>query len=165
MKLGDIPRREADEEDVVLSALDSFYQGARAGAFPQLNDRDNLWALLSKITARKAINERLRQLAEKRGGGRVRGESLGIPPGDDRQVGLLAQFPAEELTPDYLVMMREECHRLFGKLKDSALVKVAEMKLAGHTNVEISESLNVAKRTVERKLRLIRRCWSEDDEQ
>src|SRR6478672_9490680 len=48
------PRRLADEEDVALSAFDSFCRGAAAGRFPQLADRDDLWRLLLVITARKA---------------------------------------------------------------------------------------------------------------
>src|SRR5207237_8589108 len=53
-KLRDAPRRAADEEDVALSAFDSFCRGAQRGRFPQLLDRDNLWRLLVVITARKA---------------------------------------------------------------------------------------------------------------
>ena len=49
-------RRAADEEDVALSAFDSFYRAAEAGRFPQLADRDGLWRLLVTITARKAAH-------------------------------------------------------------------------------------------------------------
>ena len=44
-------RRAADEEDVALSAFDSFCRGAEQGRFPRLTDRDNLWRLLVVITA------------------------------------------------------------------------------------------------------------------
>src|SRR5712691_6856720 len=36
----------ADEEDVALSAFDSFCRGLKRGRFPDLQDRDNLWKLL-----------------------------------------------------------------------------------------------------------------------
>lgn len=162
-KLADMPRRAVDEEDVVLSALDSFFRGVREGRYPRLNDRNNLWALLSKITAHKAVNERLWQIAEKRGGGKVRGESIGVAPGADTQIGLLAEFPDKELTPSFLAMMQEQCHRLLDKLGDPTLRRIAEMKLAGHTNTEIADLLDVVERTVERKLRLIRERWSEEN--
>ena len=55
-KLRDTPRRAADEEDVVLSAFDSFYRRAEQGQFPKLEDRDDLWQVLVMITARKAID-------------------------------------------------------------------------------------------------------------
>jgi hypothetical protein len=41
-RLQGVPRRAADEEDVALSAFDSFCRGAEAGRFPRLNDRDDL---------------------------------------------------------------------------------------------------------------------------
>src|SRR5215510_3530662 len=55
-KLGELPRRAADEEDVVLSAFDSFCRGAEAGRFPRLEDRDDLWQVLVTITTRKAFD-------------------------------------------------------------------------------------------------------------
>src|SRR5262245_56227676 len=55
-KLGAMPRRAADEEDVALSAFDSFCRGAEEGRFPALEDRDDLWQVLVTITTRKAID-------------------------------------------------------------------------------------------------------------
>src|SRR4051794_27387401 len=49
-------RRVSDEEDVALSAFESFYRRAEQGRFPRLNDRDDLWQLLFVLTVRKAIN-------------------------------------------------------------------------------------------------------------
>src|SRR5262249_9537959 len=49
-KLGNRPRRVADEEDVAVNAFDSFFRGAQMGRFPQLLDRDDLWQLLVMIT-------------------------------------------------------------------------------------------------------------------
>ena len=81
-KLGDAPRRAKDEEDVAVSALNCFFAGVGDGKFPELRDRTNLWPLLAKITARKAINQRRDALRQKRGGGQVRGESLFINADD-----------------------------------------------------------------------------------
>src|SRR4030088_2057937 len=55
-KLHGLPGRAADEEDVALSAFNSFCRGAGAGRFPQLSDRANLWPLLVAITAHKAVD-------------------------------------------------------------------------------------------------------------
>ena len=81
-KLGDLPRRSVDEEDVALSAFDSFYQGIRQGRFPRIDDRDNLWRLLVVITARKASDYRKSAGRQKRGGGRTVGESVFAILGD-----------------------------------------------------------------------------------
>src|SRR5437016_2985516 len=64
------PRRLADEEDVALSAFESFYRRAEAGQFPRLDDRDDLWQVLFVITVRKAIDLIHREGRRTRGGGR-----------------------------------------------------------------------------------------------
>src|SRR6516165_5880845 len=53
-KLAGVPRRIADEEDVALSAFDSFCAGVKRGRFPRLDGRNNLWAILITITQQKA---------------------------------------------------------------------------------------------------------------
>src|SRR5215208_3819742 len=68
-KLTDAPRRAADEEDVALSAFDSFCRLAEQGRFPGLADRDGLWKLLVVITVRKAGRLRRDEGRQKRGGG------------------------------------------------------------------------------------------------
>src|SRR5260221_7531117 len=70
-RLRDAPRRMADEEDVALSAFDSFCRGVRAGRFPRLDDRDDLWQILVTITVRKAIDLRKYEGRQSRGMGRV----------------------------------------------------------------------------------------------
>ena len=49
-------------------------------------------------------------------------------------------------------------------LPDEQLQEIVRMKLAGHSNREIAESLNVVERTAERKLQLIRAYWTEASE-
>ena len=74
------PRRAADEEDVAVSAFDSFCRAAEAGRLPRLADRASLWSHLFVYTVRKAHDLVERELAAKRGGGRVLDEAgLGGP--------------------------------------------------------------------------------------
>src|SRR5690349_9447439 len=73
-KLDPVVRRQADEEDVALSAMHSFCRGMKAGRYRDLADRDELWRLLVTIVAHKAARERRRQNTQKRGRGRTRGE-------------------------------------------------------------------------------------------
>ena len=51
------PRGAVDEEDIALSAFDSFCRGTGQGRFPRLDDRDSLWRLLVTITARKVVDQ------------------------------------------------------------------------------------------------------------
>ena len=52
-RLAGVPRPAADEEDVALSAFDSFCRAAERGHFTDLGDRDDLWQQLVVITDRK----------------------------------------------------------------------------------------------------------------
>jgi DNA-directed RNA polymerase specialized sigma24 family protein len=159
LKLGSAPRGAADEEDVALSALRSFFSGVARDRYPQLDDRDNLWSLLAKITACKAINQRKRQLALKRGGGKVRNEAaLGEDDASSKEMQL-ADLVEEELTPDFIVAVNEECQLLMNRLPDDQFRRIARLKLEGYTNAEIAADLDVVERTVERKLEIIRSIW------
>jgi DNA-directed RNA polymerase specialized sigma24 family protein len=147
--------RAADEEDVVLSALDSFFRRARSGQFPRLEDRDDLWKLLFVLTVRKAMNLVRHELRTRRGGGRLR--TLSDLEGLD-----VAEVIGDLPTPELAAQVADECHHLLGRLGDATLRQVALWKMEGYTNVEIAGKLGCVPHTVERKLRSIREIWSED---
>jgi DNA-directed RNA polymerase specialized sigma24 family protein len=162
-KLQGLPRRAADEEDVALSAFDSFCRGAEQGRFPQLGDRDNLWELLVLITARKAIDLRHHETRQKRGGGKVGGESaLEDRPGRDDGGVAIEQVVGAEPTPALAVQVADEFGRLLEMLPTEELRAVAVMKLESYTNTEIADRLGCALVTVERRLRLIRSAWERE---
>jgi DNA-directed RNA polymerase specialized sigma24 family protein len=160
-RLGQGARRVADEEDVALSALASFFDGARKGRFPQLTDRNDLWQMLVVIADRKAIDEVQRQRRKKRGGGRVHGESaFDGDRGSDGPRGI-EQIVGREPTPEFAALVAEQSERLLAMLGDTTLQRLAQWKLNGQTNAEIAGSLGCSLRSVERKLALIRLKWSE----
>lgn len=159
-KLQGVQRRAEDEEDVALSAFDSFCRGAEQGRFPQLNSREGLWRLLVTITARKAYDLAEREGRLKRGGGQVRGDSaLGDPAASNPRPGWEA-VAGNEPTPEFAAQAIEEYRRLLGQLGDDELRSIAVWKMEGHTNQEIAARLGCALPTVERRLRLIRKTWS-----
>jgi RNA polymerase sigma factor (sigma-70 family) len=161
-RLEGLPRRVADEEDVALSAMKSFYRGMAGGRFPELRDRDDLWRLLVTITARKALDQARRDYAQKRGGARVRGESAF--GGSDRSslAGGIDQVLGEQPTPDLAVMIAESCVSLLECLDDKTLKELALLKMEGLSNDEIAAELGCTTRTVERKLARIRRKWERE---
>ena len=160
-KLRSAPRRASDEEDVVVSAMDSFYTGAAKGRFPNLRDRDGLWPLLVMITARKAYNQARNERAQKRGGGQVRGDSVWMGCGVDHNDANLADFAFdEEPTPELAAELSEECRRLLDMLPDDSMRKIAELKLQGDTVQEIARQLCISPRTLERRLQTIRQIWA-----
>jgi DNA-directed RNA polymerase specialized sigma24 family protein len=159
-KLQGMPRRAADEEDVALSAFHSFCRGATQGRFPQLDDRDNLWALLVTLTERKAFQQTLRENRRKRGGKAVLDEAA-LAGAADSSPGGLAELLDREPTPEFAAQVAEECRRLLGLL-DPELQAVAQAKMEGHTNKEIADQLGCVVRSVERRLRVIRTLWSKE---
>jgi DNA-directed RNA polymerase specialized sigma24 family protein len=162
-KMREGPRRVADEEDVALSAFDSFCEGAARGHFPQLTDRDDLWHILVTITTRKALQLLRHEQRQKRGGGAVRGES-GFhdgPAADSDEAGP-DKIIGSEPTPEFAAQTAEECERLLALLGDPELRKVAVWKMEGYSNEEIADNLGCVTRTVERKLGIIRILWSQE---
>ncbi len=148
-----------DEEDAALSAFNSFCEGAARGRFPLLTDRDDLWRLLVVITARKACAQVQRRTRQKRGGGHVLGEADLAGEGDALPVGL-DHVIGEAPTPEFAAMVAEEYERLLQALDDDGLRQVALDRMEGYTNDEIAARLGCARRTVARRLELIRTIWA-----
>jgi len=155
-KLHSVPRRAADEEDVALSAFDSFCRRAEHGQFPRLNDRDDLWQVLFVLTVRKAIDQARREGRQIRGAGRVQTLEDLAERGAE---GLLDLEP----TPALAAQVTDECRRLLDMLGDETLRSVALWKMEGYTNAEIARKLGCVEQTVERKLQRIRRRWEREE--
>jgi DNA-directed RNA polymerase specialized sigma24 family protein len=139
------PRRSADEEDVALSAFDSFCRNAEHGRFPDLSDRERLWRLLATFTVRKAS----RQMR----GGAVK---------TDERSGVLSEVLGREPEPQLAAEMAEECERLLSALADPELRRVALMRMDGHSVEEVAKKIGCAPRSVKRKLQLIRSIWERE---
>src|SRR5262249_1698847 len=136
---------------------DSIFNGAKNSRFPKLSDRDDLWRLLVVITARKASNLVRRQSRQKRGGGRVIGESA--VPNEDSDWGCLDAVVGREPTPECAAMVADELHSLLSRLGDPTLRQIALWRLEGFTSEEIAGRLGCARRTVCYKLEYIRNAW------
>jgi DNA-directed RNA polymerase specialized sigma24 family protein len=133
-------RAVADEEDVALSAFDSFYTGVARGRFPDIADRDDLWR------------------RQERGGGRVVRESA-LAAGAESEADDLAQVIGPGSSPEFAAQVAEECRRRLAGRPDEAPRTVATMKMEGDTNEEIADRLGCGGRTITRKLAVIRKAW------
>ena len=164
-KLQGVLRRAADEEDVALSAFDSFCRGAAQGRFPRLDDRNDLWRLLVVLTARKACHLRRDESRQKRGGIKVAALSTGSSPAHPSPEPNpdLEAVASREPSPEFAAEVAEECRRLLALLGDAELQSIALWRMEGHTTAEIAGRLECARSTVERRLRLIRSLWKEGD--
>jgi hypothetical protein len=129
-RLQGTPRAAADEEDVALSAFDSFLRRAREGRFPRLHDRHDLWQLLVLIAGRKATNRAQYERRQRRGGGQVHHASA-LVGGVGSEAGAgLAELIGREPEPDLVAQVVEEYRRLLDGLGDEALHLVAVWKPA-----------------------------------
>jgi DNA-directed RNA polymerase specialized sigma24 family protein len=155
-KLHDAPRRAADEEDVALSAFDSFCRSAGRGRFPLLADRDGLWRLLVALTARKAAHLLRDQGRQKRGGAQ--------PPASGAAEPSVEELLSREPSPEFAAQVAEEYRRLLALLGDPELEAIALAKMDGCTTEEVAAKLGKAPHTVKRKLRLIRDIWAQEAE-
>ena len=158
-----LPRRVADEEDLALSAFDSFCRGAIGGRFPSLDDRNNLWRLLVTITARKAYHHGMSLRRQKRGGEAVFDEAAltGVAGAND-EGRALDKLVSREPTPEFVAQAAEEYQRLLASLPKRNLCVIVQWKMECFTNEEIAAKLDCSVRSVERKLRIIRVCWEAD---
>lgn len=154
-KLGNL-RAPAGADDVVSEALCAFFDGVQREHFPQLDDRHDLWAILTTITARRAINHFQREIAEKRGGGNVRGESVFEQLGDSKALDRLI---GEEMSPDFADSVFDDGNELLQSLPDDNLRQIAILRLQGYTPAEIGIQLHCSARTIQRRIGKIRQLW------
>ena len=160
-KLEGMPLRDIDEEDVALSAMNSFYQGIADNKFDGFSNRGDLWKLLVTITARKATGRLRKHYAQKRGGGGVRGESVFMHEAENDRGNGIGEVFGREPTPELAEGVAENCQELLDKLGDDTLRNIALMTLEGYRTEEIAVKLGCVRRTVERKLERIREIWSD----
>ncbi|HEY4313353.1 MAG TPA: ECF-type sigma factor [Pirellulales bacterium] len=148
------PRRLRDEEDIALSAFNSFCLAVEAGRFPNLFDRSDLWRILVAITAKKALNERRYQRAKKR----FWFDAWSAPDRDSLRPDSLV---GKEPSPEQSAEAADHLSRLLSILNEHLLQQIAICKLEGYTNAEIAQRLDCSVSTVGRKITIIRDTWIE----
>lgn len=157
-KLAGTPRRVADEEDVALSAFNSFCVGIQRGQFTRLTDRTNLWPLLVAITAHKSVDQLRRQGRQKRQAGSSV-QSFDSHSGANSILTLISREPS----PEFALEVAEQLEQLLASLDvagDADLREIAILRMEGYSQKEIAESLDCVPRTVSRKLQLIQQIWT-----
>lgn len=158
-KLGTAPRVAADEEDVAQQAFWGFYSSLKAGRLPNLNNRHDLLALLTHITACQASNQVRNEVrTARRGRGTVQDEAA-LERGARAEGGRpLENFADAELSPEEQAVLKD-CYERYVQSLPSELASIAERHLAGWTNKQIAAEADCTERTIERKLALICARW------
>jgi len=161
-RLAGVPKAVADEDDIAQSVFISLCRGAMAGRFDNVRNRDELWWLLLAITKQKSVGLIRHSTAAKRGGRRVYAEADCIAKN-----GAEGRFSFDQLigqcpTPESIASLEEEYQRLLSALPNADLVNIAKHRLEGYSVSEISVMMAISKRSVERKLGLIRNAWTQE---
>lgn len=156
-------RRIYDEEDAAVSAFRSLCRGIEAQRFPEVGDRGNLWALLVVITSRKIANRIRYEHQQRRDSSQTLNESM-LQLSDGSGLGLMQSLPCNEPTPAFAAEVADMSEYLMSQLPEPDLRKLVLLKLEGHTNEDAAELMKITRRTVQRKLEVIRRLWLESAE-
>lgn len=149
-----------DGEDVAQSVFLAVWRAAENGRFHAVDSRRELWWLLLAIAKRRVIDRFRHETALKRGAGAVVHEST-LAGGDGRPWYSLDAIIGDTPSPDFLVTLEEQYRYLIGSLSDDVSRRIASERVEGYEVGEIAERLGIGKRTVERKLKLIRGRWSQ----
>jgi DNA-directed RNA polymerase specialized sigma24 family protein len=130
------------------------------GRFPRLEDRDDLWQVLLLLLRQKALNLISHEQRQKRGGGKVQSFSA-IASSDSSVEEVFANCFGTEPTPAFAAEVTEEYRRLLDNLGDDELRAIAVSKMEGYSNEEIASRVGCSLATIERRLSLIRKIWSQ----
>ncbi len=146
-RLKQAPLRHVDEEDVAQSALIGFYNTVKNQRAQQLENREQLLALLSHIVACKAINQIQRAMTLKQGQGKI------------TELTPIAYLASDDCPTASHQALLNDCYENHVVALPDELRPFAELHLAGVANADIAEKLDCVERTVERKLALLRTMW------
>lgn len=149
--LGQLPGASTEAEDVVQSALASLCRFMRRKSDGRDMGRDDVWRLLCHIVACKS---RRRVQRQTRGlpGGKVRPET---DFAEDEAASPLMRLPDDLSADEFDRQLVEIIEPL-----ELPLQQIALLAVEGHTHAEIAQRLGCSKRTIIRKLEIIRhKVW------
>lgn len=150
-------RTLGNSDDVVVNTLNDLFQGLWQGRYSELSNRESFWRLLVVVACRNVCDEVNHEKRQKRGGGKVvHASSLE----QEDSTSLFERVAADSKSPYRNAMIREECESLLKGLENEELQVIVLMKMAKYTNEQISRTLDIKLRSVERSLAKIRQLWS-----
>lgn len=155
-RLSERIRLSVDPEDVVQSALRSFFVRHRDGRI-EVTGWESLWSLLAVITLRKCVHQVEHFQAARRD---VRREQRASPADSGTEMDFLGKEP----TPEQAAMLAEIVERIMAELEPRER-EILSQHLQGYPTEDIAVSVSRSKRTVERVLERVRlqlERWSDE---
>jgi RNA polymerase sigma-70 factor (ECF subfamily) len=143
-------RQKLDPEEVVQSALNSFFRRYAEGQF-ELTNWDSLLSLLGQITLRKCGHQIEYFRAARRDVQRE--QALAADEGSACDWEVMGREP----TPHHEAVLQETIEHLANSLDDDRERMILSLSLEGCDKAEISERVGRSERTVDRVLTRIRK--------
>ncbi len=148
-------RRIGDEEDIALCALGTLFVRMEKGDFTDIETEDDIWRLLIGIAKFKIAKHIEREMAQKRGSGMTRGDSVWSDDSDNSGFDNVAV----EMDPQTHVEVVEYVQAILqfiDELNDPTLKSIAIWISRDKTHDWIAEQLGCSVKTVQRKLKLLK---------
>lgn len=173
-----IPDRVADPDQAIVDAFLSFLDLVRESNYKQLDDRNDVLQLLTMLTVRKTLNQRRYWKGLRLGLNQTVGESrLKSPNLAESNPAGIDQAAIHEESPDLATILSDELEHLAkllashdppDKHRFQELLRLQWegfcRRPEGYTQDEIAKKMNVDRRTVQRKLKLIRQIWESENQ-
>jgi len=140
-----------DEEDIALGAIYDLCDSLKQNKHAEIDDRNELWRMLSVIAIRKTRDWKKYDIADKRGGGNATYSTSAQSESD---------MPTSTDVPELNAQFADDFRQLMTAKDDPELKRVVRLRLQGFTNNEIAEQLGCARRTVQYMLKRIREVWA-----
>ncbi len=148
-RLSDIQLRKVDHEDIALAVLHDLFSGLSSGRFEDLADRDELWALLARMTIRRIIDARRSNKNEP--------VQFGDASTSSDQVRASLELAASgDPGPQEMAELRDLLTTLMQRLGERDR-GVAILRLGGHSISEIAARLQCSPSTIDRTMAHVRR--------
>ena len=157
-KLRNSQLRVTDEDDIAQNAMLSLFNGLQNKQFDTVRNSDELWKLLVTITARKIVAQQRYELAQKRGSGKVRGESVFNHPQASDLDGI-GQIIDPNLLPESAENVLQTYAALLPDIGDENSLKTIMLRMEGFTNQEIAEKMACSVSRVEQRIAKVRLSW------
>lgn len=159
-KLKASPRSAVNEEDVVQLAFAEFFNQVQQDRFPKLDDRHDLWQILTMLVDRRAKDQIRKLNRQKAGGGKVYTQSILLASDESNDRNPMANIPDLMPTPHMVIEFAELFRERLSALNDAEYSEIALLKMQGYTNQQIAEKFQLSLRTIERRLEDIRLIWT-----
>jgi RNA polymerase sigma-70 factor, ECF subfamily len=144
-------RQKVDPEDVMQSALKSFFLRHAGGQF-DLSGWDNLWTMLVVITLRKCGHKTEHYRAAMRDVSREQASAQLTAEDSAASWETVARDPS----PQEAALLAEAVEQVLKSLGDDRERQILELALRGSSTEEISKQVRRSERTVQRVLERVR---------